>query len=67
MPRWSGWPSAIPQYGFDRHKGYPTPEHLALLRQHGPCELYRTTFAPVRLLLAGAMPVQVELFEWMHP
>jgi ribonuclease HII len=52
-----------PSYGFDRHKGYPTPEHLALLREHGPCEVYRTTFAPVRLLLEGAMPVQVELFD----
>jgi len=40
-----------PQYGLDRHKGYPTPEHLALLERHGPCEIYRRTFAPVRRLL----------------
>ena len=39
---------AYPQYGFDRHKGYPTPEHLELLRKHGPCEIYRHSFAPVR-------------------
>jgi ribonuclease HII len=52
-----------PSYGFDRHKGYPTPEHLELLRQHGPCEIYRTSYAPVRLLLAGVMPVQTELFD----
>jgi ribonuclease HII len=37
-----------PQYGFDRHKGYPTPEHLEALRRLGPCEIYRRTFAPVR-------------------
>jgi ribonuclease HII len=42
-----------PQYGFERHKGYPTPEHLALLRRFGPCEVYRQSFAPVRALLTG--------------
>jgi len=40
-----------PQYGFDQHKGYPTPEHLAALREHGACEAHRRTFAPVRELL----------------
>ena len=41
----------FPQYGFDRHKGYPTPEHLRALRKYGPCEIYRRSFAPVRELL----------------
>lgn len=41
----------FPQYLFDRHKGYPSPEHLALLRQHGPCREHRRSFAPVRNLL----------------
>ena len=41
----------FPQYGFDRHKGYPTPEHLKALRRYGPCEIYRRSFAPVRRLL----------------
>lgn len=40
-----------PQYRFDRHKGYPTAEHLALLRHHGPCPEHRRSFAPVRTLL----------------
>ena len=40
-----------PQYGFDRHKGYPTAEHLAALRVHGACEAYRRSFAPVRKVL----------------
>jgi len=40
-----------PQYCFDRHKGYPTPEHLALLVRHGPSEIHRRSFAPVRQLL----------------
>jgi len=34
----------FPQYGFRRHKGYPTPEHLAALRHHGPCPIHRRTF-----------------------
>jgi ribonuclease HII len=45
--------SRYPQYGFERHKGYPTPEHLELLRRFGPCEVYRRSFAPVRELLTG--------------
>lgn len=37
-----------PMYGFDGHKGYPTPEHLAALREHGPSPWHRLSFAPVR-------------------
>ena len=40
-----------PQYGFDGHKGYPTPAHLAALREHGVCVQHRRSFAPVRELL----------------
>ena len=36
-----------PAYGFDRHFGYPTPEHLAALKEHGPCPLHRRTYSPV--------------------
>ncbi len=36
--------SLFPQYGFRRHKGYPTPEHLRALRKHGPCPIHRRTF-----------------------
>jgi ribonuclease HII len=42
---------AHPGYGFARHKGYPTREHLAALRELGPCALHRRSFRPVRLLL----------------
>ena len=38
-----------PQYGFDRHKGYSTPEHLAALARLGPCEIHRRSFEPVRI------------------
>ena len=44
----------FPQYCFDRHKGYPTPEHLALLERHGPSEIHRRSFAPVRRMLQTA-------------
>jgi ribonuclease HII len=40
----------FPVYGLDRHKGYPTAEHLRLLALHGACEIYRKSFAPVRRL-----------------
>lgn len=40
-----------PQYGFERHRGYPTPEHLEALRVHGPCPQHRRSFAPVRASL----------------
>jgi ribonuclease HII len=37
----------FPQYGFDKHKGYSTPEHLDRLGRLGPCELHRKSFYPV--------------------
>ncbi|KRG63120.1 ribonuclease HII [Stenotrophomonas humi] len=40
-----------PEYGFDQHKGYGTPFHLAALRAHGPCPQHRRSFAPVRASL----------------
>lgn len=35
-----------PQYGFDKHKGYGTPFHLAAIEKYGPCPIHRLTFAP---------------------
>lgn len=56
--------AVFPGYGFDRHKGYPTPEHLAALHRLGPCAAHRRGFAPVRTLLAsGRAPVQAALFD----
>jgi ribonuclease HII len=49
-----------PDYGFDRHKGYPTPAHLAALARLGPCPEHRRSFAPVRAaseLHAGQLTV----------
>jgi len=44
----------FPHYGLDRHKGYPTRAHLVALREHGACEIYRRSFAPVREVLSIA-------------
>ncbi len=40
-----------PGYGFARHKGYPTSQHLAALQTLGPCDIHRRSFAPVAQLL----------------
>lgn len=40
-----------PQYGLDRHKGYPTRGHLDALRRYGASDIHRKSFAPVRALL----------------
>jgi ribonuclease HII len=37
-----------PEYGFERHKGYATEDHLASLERVGPCRIHRHSFAPVR-------------------
>ncbi|MDH3509177.1 MAG: ribonuclease HII [Gammaproteobacteria bacterium] len=42
------WHRRYPAYGFDQHKGYPTPAHIAALAVHGPCPIHRRTFGPVR-------------------
>ena len=40
-----------PQYGFKAHKGYGTRRHEEALKKHGPCEIHRRSFAPVKALL----------------
>ena len=45
---------AYPQYGFRKNMGYPTPDHLAALREHGPCPMHRRSFGPVQSSLRGS-------------
>jgi uncharacterized protein (TIGR00252 family) len=40
-----------PQYGFAKHKGYPTADHFAMLEKYGVCPIHRKSFAPVTRLL----------------
>lgn len=41
-----------PQYGFAKHKGYPTALHLEMLALHGISAIHRLSYAPVRKLLS---------------
>lgn len=43
-----------PQYGFDQHKGYPVPLHLAALEAHGISPIHRRSYAPVKKYLNAA-------------
>jgi ribonuclease HII len=45
-----------PGYGFAEHKGYASPEHLAALKEFGPCEIHRKSFEPVHMLLQADLP-----------
>lgn len=40
----------FPVYGFDRHQGYGTREHLEAIRNHGPCRYHRRSFQPISQL-----------------
>lgn len=49
-----------PQYEFDQHYGYPTPRHLALLKENGPSPIHRRSFARVRELYESpCLPLEV--------
>ena len=45
--------SEYPGYGFAKHKGYPTPEHLKALAKLGPCPEHRRSFGPVSQMELG--------------
>ena len=51
----------FPGYGFADHKGYGTPQHLAALKQLGPCPIHRRSFAPLR-----APEAELNLFPAGH-
>lgn len=51
------WHCKYPDYGFDRHKGYPTADHLRLLEEFGPCEIHRRSFAPVRNVMQRSLGI----------
>jgi len=46
----------FPGYGFARHKGYPTAEHVRALAELGPCAIHRRSWAPVRAI-TGSLPL----------
>ena len=44
-----------PHYGFAKHKGYPTREHIEAIRKFGPCPIHRLSFSPVKEISAEAI------------
>ena len=40
----TAYDAEYPAYGFARHKGYGTAEHIRALREHGPCPIHRRSF-----------------------
>jgi len=42
-----------PEYGFEKHKGYPTRMHIEALEKHGICQAHRLSYAPVKRILQG--------------
>lgn len=46
-----------PAYGFERNRGYASPQHVAALEQHGPCTLHRHTWAPIVRLCQPTLEV----------
>ena len=47
----SYYDNIYPQYGFAKHKGYPTRDHITAIKRYGPSPIHRKTFRPVRELL----------------
>ena len=47
-----------PAYGFDRNRGYASPEHLDALTEHGPCALHRRSWAPIARMLQPALDLR---------
>ena len=45
------WHKRYPYYGLDKHKGYPTKQHLLALAEHGVCDQHRRSFGPVARIL----------------
>ena len=41
-----------PNYGLNRHKGYPTKEHIAAVEKYGVLDFYRQSYEPIKSMLA---------------
>ena len=55
--------SIYPHYGFARHKGYATREHLEKISCHGACPIHRTSFEPIQTMVGLPPLSQPELFQ----
>jgi ribonuclease HII len=41
-----------PVYGFNKHRGYGTPQHMKALEEHGPCPIHRMSFRPLKTMFS---------------
>lgn len=57
------WAAEFPGYGWERNRGYGTPEHYRGLRALGLTPLHRRSFAPVRAIEAGGTQPELEIIE----
>lgn len=57
----------FPDYGFERHKGYSTPDHFSALSEHGPCIHHRRSFMPIREMLKPAIETEPGLWDGELP
>ncbi|CUI17004.1 ribonuclease HII [Candidatus Protochlamydia naegleriophila] len=48
-----------PQYGFNQHKGYATERHLEAILQHGPCQIHRRSFDPIKSMIGQGAEVNI--------
>ncbi len=48
-----------PEYGFERHFGYATPDHREALRRHGPCAIHRRSFLTVQEALQPVLGIEI--------
>jgi ribonuclease HII len=46
----------FPHFGFEKHKGYPTKEHVDMLLKYGPCKIHRMSFEPIKSLVQTNTP-----------
>lgn len=53
-----GFDAVFPGYGFARHKGYGTRQHISCLQRLGPSPIHRLSFAPVKNVNAGGIPLR---------
>ena len=58
------WAEIYPEYGFEKHKGYGTPEHIQALRTYYPCPIHRRYFDPVKHFHFPDKPRQKDIGHW---
>lgn len=50
-----------PNYGFKKHKGYGTKNHLEAIEKYGPCKIHRKTFAPINRYYSKQLSLDLDL------